>query len=80
MSKEQEYDVEFRSTTWRVVQVEAKSQEEAEEKAWESVVDDWDISKAWRQNAEVSSLSRHDDDGSWTLIHSDDGTLPLGHG
>ena len=56
MSKERKYDVEFRSTTWRVVQVEAKSKEEAEEKAWQNLWDDYDISKAWEDNAEVSTI------------------------
>ena len=32
MSKEKKYEVEFKSTTWRTISVEAKSEEEAEEK------------------------------------------------
>ena len=56
MGDKQEYEVEFKSTTWRVVRVEAKSEEEAEEKAWQNLWDDYDISKAWEDNAEVSTI------------------------
>ena len=72
MSEEKEYEVEFRSTTWRVVRLEAKSEEEAEEKAWQNLWDDYDISKAWEENAEVSRISLDNKE-----LFVDDGTIAV---
>ena len=50
------YDVEFRATTYRTYEIEASSQEEAEEIALEQLDEDWEVSKAWKQDAEVSHI------------------------
>lgn len=76
MGKEKTYEVEFESITWRTISVEAKSEKEAEEKAWESVGVDWDISKAWRENAEISNIELDNEqifcnDGSITIQKHD---------
>ena len=72
MSKKNLYEVEFASMTWRTFEIEATSAEEAEEKAWASVNDDLDISKAWRENAEVVSIMRDNEDGSVFVEHQDE--------
>ena len=48
------YEVEVASTTYRNYEIEAKSKEKAEEIALDLMDEDWDISKAWRDNAEVT--------------------------
>ena len=48
------FEVEISSTTYRTFQVEAESAEEAQELALSEMDGDWEISKAWKQNAEVS--------------------------
>ena len=50
------YDVEFMATTYRTYEVEASSQEEAEEIAFAQLDEDWEVSKAWKQDAEVSHV------------------------
>ena len=57
MSKKQEYEVEFRSSTWRTYVVYAKSQNEAEELAYDELHHDCDVSNAWANNADVSMIS-----------------------
>lgn len=49
------YEVEVVSTTYRNYEIEAKSKEKAEEIALDLMDEDWDISKAWKENAEVTS-------------------------
>ena len=48
------FEVEIASTTYRTFQVEAESAEKAQELALSEMDGDWEISKAWKQNAEVS--------------------------
>jgi hypothetical protein len=56
MNKNREYEVEFRSVTWRTFSLSATSPEEAEAKAWEELENDLDASKAWKANAEIISI------------------------
>lgn len=50
------YDVEFVATTYRTYEVEASSQEEAEEIAFAQLDEDWEVSQAWKRDAEVSHV------------------------
>jgi len=54
--KTKKYEVEIMGTTYRTYYITAESQEKAEEMAFEEVDADWEISKAWKQNAEVSFI------------------------
>lgn len=47
------YEIEIASTTYRTYLIDAESQDDAEMRAFEEVDSDWEISKAWRQNAEI---------------------------
>ena len=47
------YEIEIASTTYRTYYIDAKSPKEAQTRAFEEVDADWEISKAWKQNAEV---------------------------
>lgn len=48
------FEIEIASTTYRTYLIDAESQDEAETRAFEEVDADWEISKAWRQNAEIT--------------------------
>lgn len=50
------YEVEFKSTTYRVYEVKANSQEEAEKKAFVELNMDYQVSKEWSENAEVTEV------------------------
>ena len=47
------YEIEIASTTYRTYYIDAESPKEAQTRAFEEVDADWEISKAWKQNAEV---------------------------
>ena len=50
------YEVEIKSTTYRTYDIKAESKKKAKELALGAVDEDWEISKAWKRNAEVSFI------------------------
>lgn len=52
------YEVEISSTTYRTYNIKAESKEKAEELAFNAVDEDWEISKAWKQNAEITHVEK----------------------
>lgn len=60
------YEIEVASTTYRTYQVKAESPDKANEIALAEMDADWEISKAWKQNAEVVSCDpyTYDEDGN----------------
>ena len=48
------YEVEIMSTTYRTYYIDAESEDNAIERAFEEVDADWEISKVWKRNAELS--------------------------
>ena len=59
------YEVEIIGSTCRTYDIKAESAEKAEELAFHAVEEDWEISKAWKQSAELSYLEEYtiDKDG-----------------
>ena len=51
-----EYEVEFKSTTYRTYFVNAPNKKFAEEKAIEELQMDTEVSAVWVENAEVGSI------------------------
>jgi len=47
------YQVEVKGTTYRTYDIKAESKKKAEHLALLAVDEDWEISKAWKQSAEV---------------------------
>lgn len=47
------YEIEIASTTYRTYYIDAESADKAQTRAFEEIDADWEISKAWKQNAEV---------------------------
>tara|TARA_B100000214_G_scaffold350951_1_gene305004 strand:+ start:4 stop:213 length:210 start_codon:yes stop_codon:yes gene_type:complete len=52
--KTKTYQVEIMGTTYRTYYIDAESEDNAIERAFEEVDADWEISKSWKQNAELS--------------------------
>ena len=48
-----QYEVEFESTTYRTVSVDAESEQDAIEKAYDELGNDFDVSREWFENAEI---------------------------
>ena len=48
-----QYEVEFESTTYRTVSVDAGNRAEAIERAMDELGNDFDVSREWFENAEV---------------------------
>ncbi len=54
------YEIELASTTYRTYFIDAESQDEAETRVFQEVDADWEISKAWRQNAEITFIEERE--------------------
>ena len=54
--KTKKYEVEIMGTTYRTYFITAESENKAIDMAFEAVDEDWEISKAWKQNAELSFI------------------------
>ena len=48
-----QYEVEFESTTYRTISVDAGSKADAIEKAYDELGNDYEVSREWFENAEV---------------------------
>jgi ribosomal protein L20A (L18A) len=48
-----QYEVEFESTTYRTISVNAEGEAEAIERAYDELGNDFDVSREWYENAEV---------------------------
>lgn len=51
------YEVEMSSTTYRTFEVEADSPEDAQNKAFAQLDADWEISRAWKEGADIVSCN-----------------------
>ena len=56
------YEVEIMGTTYRTYFIDAESEDDAIHRAFDEVDADWEISKVWKQNAEVSFVEEQEKD------------------
>ena len=54
------YEIEIASTTYRTYFIDSESQDDAVSRAFDEMEADWEISKAWKQNAEVSFIEEQE--------------------
>lgn len=54
------YEVEIASTTYRTYLVDSESEDDAVTKAFNEMDADYEVSKAWRQNAEVTYVGEQE--------------------
>ena len=52
------YEVEFKATTFRTYEVEARSEDEATKLAFDQVDSDPHASSAWRASADVNNVAK----------------------
>jgi hypothetical protein len=48
------FEIEIVSTTYRTYFIDSESKDDAVSRAFDEMEADWEISRAWKQNAEVS--------------------------
>jgi len=48
-----QYEVEFESTTYRTISVYAESKDDAIERAYDELGNDFEVSREWFENAEI---------------------------
>lgn len=68
------FEIEIASTTYRTYFIDAESKDDAVSRAFDEMQVDWEISKAWRQNAEVSSVEEQEkpkDDSELDKLNQD---------
>ena len=54
------YEIEIASTTYRTYFIDSESKDDAVSRAFDEVDADWEISKTWKQNAEVSFVEERE--------------------
>ena len=54
------FEVEISSTTYRTYFIDSESQDDAVSRAFDEMEADWEISKVWKQNAEVSYVEEQE--------------------
>ena len=52
------FEIEIASTTYRTYYIDSESKDDAVSRAFDEMEADWEISKAWKQNAEVAFLEK----------------------
>ena len=68
------FEIEIASTTYRTYFIDSESQDDAVSRAFDEMESDWEISKAWKQNAEVSSAEEQEkpkDDSELDKLNQD---------
>ena len=48
------FEIEIKSVTYRNYFIDSESKDDAVSRAFDEMESDWEISKAWKENAEVS--------------------------
>jgi len=69
------YEIEIASTTYRTYFIDAESQDEAETRVFQEVDADWEISKAWRQNAEITFVEEREKESEEDSMELSDSEL-----
>jgi len=75
MGEIKRYEIEIASTTYRTYFIDAESQDEAETRVFEEVDADWEISKAWKQNAEITHIEEKEKESEEDSMELNDSEL-----
>lgn len=68
------FEIEIASTTYRTYFIDSESKDDAVSRAFDEMEADWEISKAWKQNAEVSFVEEQErpkDDSELDKLNQD---------
>lgn len=65
------FEIEIASTTYRTYFIDSSSQDDAVSRAFDEMEADWEISKAWKQNAEVAFVEEQEKDSELDNLNQD---------
>ena len=54
------FEIEIASTTYRTYFIDSESQDDAVSRAFDEMESEWEISKAWKENAEVTYVEQQE--------------------
>lgn len=69
------FEIEIASTTYRTYFIDSESQDDAVSRAFDEMDADWEISKAWKQNAEVSFVEEQEKESEEDSMELNDSEL-----
>tara|TARA_R110002020_G_scaffold180152_2_gene374273 strand:+ start:3583 stop:3822 length:240 start_codon:yes stop_codon:yes gene_type:complete len=69
------FEIEIASTTYRTYFIDSSSQDDAVSRAFDEMEADWEISKAWKQNAEVAFVEEQEKESEEDSMELDDSEL-----
>jgi hypothetical protein len=69
------FQIEIASTTYRTYFIDAESQDDAETRVFQEVDADWEISRAWKENAEVSFIEEREKESKEDSMELNDSEL-----
>lgn len=69
------FEIEIASTTYRTYFIDSESKDDAVSRAFDEMEADWEISKAWKQNAEVSFAEEREKESKEDSMELDDSEL-----
>ena len=65
------FEIEIASTTYRTYFIDSESKGDAVSRAFDEMEADWEISKAWKQNAEVAFVEEQEKDSELDKLNQD---------
>jgi len=65
------FEIEIASTTYRTYFIDSESKDDAVSRAFDEMEADWEISKAWKQNAEVAFVEEQEKDSELEKLNQD---------
>lgn len=74
-NKMKKFEIEIASTTYRTYFIDSESQDDAVSRAFDEMDADWEISKAWKQNAEVSFVEEQEKESEEDSMELNDSQL-----
>ena len=69
------FEIEIASTTYRTYFIDSESKDDAVSRAFDEMEADWEISKAWKQNAEVTFVEEQEKESEEDSMELDDSEL-----
>ena len=69
------FEIEIASTTYRTYFIDSESKDDAVSRAFDEMEADWEISKAWKQNAEISFAEEREKESEEDSMELNDSEL-----
>jgi hypothetical protein len=69
------FEIEIASTTYRTYFIDSESKDDAVSRAFDEMEADWEISKAWKQNAEVNFAEEREKESKEDSMELNDSDL-----